>query len=78
MERKDKQNYYLDIAEAVVTRGTCLRRNFGAIIVKQVSYSIMTPSLEMKDMRGMSAIVGMNLVGIIRYVGITGRKIFGQ
>ncbi|MBE7018324.1 MAG: cytidine deaminase [Ruminococcaceae bacterium] len=34
MERKDKQNYYLDIAEAVVTRGTCLRRNFGAIIVK--------------------------------------------
>ena len=34
MERKDKQNYYLDIAESVVTRGTCLRRNFGAIIVK--------------------------------------------
>ena len=34
MERRDKQNYYLDIAEAVVTRGTCLRRNFGAIIVK--------------------------------------------
>ena len=34
MERRDKQNYYLDIAETVVTRGTCLRRNFGAIIVK--------------------------------------------
>lgn len=34
MERRDKQNYYLDIAESVVTRGTCLRRNFGAIIVK--------------------------------------------
>lgn len=34
MERRDKQNYYLDIAEAVITRGTCLRRNFGAIIVK--------------------------------------------
>ncbi len=34
MERRDKINYYLDIAEAVVARGTCLRRNFGAIIVK--------------------------------------------
>lgn len=34
MERRDKINYYLDIAETVLTRGTCLRRNFGAIIVK--------------------------------------------
>ena len=34
MIRRDKINYYLDIAEAVATRGTCLRRNFGAIIVK--------------------------------------------
>jgi dCMP deaminase len=34
MERIDKTNYYLDIAESVVERGTCLRRNFGAIIVK--------------------------------------------
>jgi dCMP deaminase len=33
-ERRDKQNYYLDIAETVLERGTCLRRNFGAIIVK--------------------------------------------
>ncbi len=32
--RRDKINYYLDIAEAVLGRGTCLRRNFGAIIVK--------------------------------------------
>lgn len=31
--RKDKINYYLDIAEQVLERGTCLRRNFGAIIV---------------------------------------------
>lgn len=31
--RKDKNNYYLDIAESVLGRGTCLRRNFGAIIV---------------------------------------------
>ena len=34
MDRRDKQNYYLDIAETVLERGTCLRRNFGAIIVK--------------------------------------------
>ena len=33
MERLDKINYYLDIAETVSKRGTCLRRNFGAIIV---------------------------------------------
>ena len=31
--RIDKDNYYLDIAEKVLERGTCLRRNFGAIIV---------------------------------------------
>ena len=34
MTRRDTENYYLDIAEAVASRGTCLRRNFGAIIVK--------------------------------------------
>lgn len=33
MTRIDKKNYYLDIAETVLERGTCLRRNFGAIIV---------------------------------------------
>ena len=32
--RRDKINYYLDIAETVIERGTCLRRNYGAIIVK--------------------------------------------
>lgn len=34
MIRTDKENYYLDIAETVSERGTCLRRNFGAIIVQ--------------------------------------------
>ncbi|MEG1931823.1 MAG: cytidine deaminase, partial [Pygmaiobacter sp.] len=34
MSRRDKINYYLDIADAVSRRGTCLRRNYGAIIVK--------------------------------------------
>lgn len=33
MTRVDKNNYYLDIAQTVAERGTCLRRNFGAIIV---------------------------------------------
>ena len=32
MERRDKTNYYLDIAEAISGRSTCLRRKFGAII----------------------------------------------
>jgi len=32
-ERKDKVNYYLDIAETVLIRSTCRRRRYGAIIV---------------------------------------------
>lgn len=32
--RVDKINYYLNIAESVSERGTCLRKNFGCIIVK--------------------------------------------
>ena len=32
--RIDKFNYYLDIAESVLERSTCIRRNFGAIVVK--------------------------------------------
>ena len=34
MERVSKENYYLDIAQMVAERSTCLRRCFGAIIVK--------------------------------------------
>ncbi len=34
MERVSKINYYLDIAEAVSKRGTCTRKNYGCIIVK--------------------------------------------
>ncbi len=33
MTRPSKEEYYLSIAKAVCQRGTCLRRNFGAIIV---------------------------------------------
>lgn len=34
MDRKSKDNYYLDIADSVRERATCLRRTYGAIIVK--------------------------------------------
>lgn len=34
IERRDKINYYLDIAENISERCTCLRRHYGAIIVK--------------------------------------------
>ena len=34
MNRISKENYYLDIAQTVAERSTCLRRKFGAIIVK--------------------------------------------
>ncbi len=34
MQRLDKVNYYLDIAQTVAERSTCLRRCYGAILVK--------------------------------------------
>lgn len=34
MDRTSKHNYYLDIAQTVSERSTCIRRRFGAIIVK--------------------------------------------
>jgi len=34
MKRVDKHNYYLDIAEVMMERATCLRRNRGSVIVK--------------------------------------------
>lgn len=33
-ERRDKMNYYLDLAESVSQRCTCLRHHYGAVIVK--------------------------------------------
>jgi dCMP deaminase len=33
MARPSKIDYYLDMAETVEKRGTCLRRNYGAVIV---------------------------------------------
>ena len=37
MDRVSKHNYYLDIAQTVAERCTCLRKKFGAIIVKNDS-----------------------------------------
>ena len=34
MERRDKVNYYLALAETVSRRSTCLRKSYGAVIVK--------------------------------------------
>ena len=34
MKRIDKNNYYLDIAEVTLERATCIRRKWGAVIVK--------------------------------------------
>ncbi len=34
MARIDKENYYLDIAGTVLERSTCMRRQYGAIIVQ--------------------------------------------
>ncbi|MDD6799073.1 MAG: cytidine deaminase, partial [Firmicutes bacterium] len=34
MDRVNKINYYLDIAQTVSERSTCLRKRYGAIIVK--------------------------------------------
>lgn len=34
MKRLDKENYYLDIAKTVAERSTCLRRCYGAILVR--------------------------------------------
>lgn len=34
VERPSKVKYYLDIAAAVAARSTCLRRQYGAVIVK--------------------------------------------
>ena len=33
-KRKSKDNYYLDIADSVLGRSTCMRRKYGAIIVR--------------------------------------------
>jgi len=34
VERIDKVNYYLDIAQTVASRATCLRKKYGTVIVK--------------------------------------------
>lgn len=40
MKRIDKINYYLDMTEVALERSTCIRRNWGAIIVKRCFFDI--------------------------------------
>jgi dCMP deaminase len=35
MQRPDKERWFLNIAEQIALRSTCLRRNFGAVIIKE-------------------------------------------
>lgn len=49
MERVSKIQYYLDIAGTVATRSTCMRRCFGAIIVK--NDSIVSTGLQRRAAR---------------------------
>ena len=38
MSRIDKENYYLDIADAVLERSTCLRRKYGVTCTEILEY----------------------------------------
>lgn len=39
MDRIDKENYYLDIAQTVQERSTCLRKRYGAILFETMKLS---------------------------------------
>ena len=56
MIRTDKENYYLDIAETVAERGTCLRRNFGASWVFPVESAMRSAVLFMQRQTQSSAL----------------------
>lgn len=47
--RRDKVNYYLDLAEIVSQRGTCLRRRYGAVIVKMMRWYRLAMSVPQED-----------------------------
>ncbi len=47
MVERDKINYYLDMAKTVLERATCLRRKFGAIIVK--NNETIQPAMERQE-----------------------------
>ena len=49
--RRDKINYYLDLAEVVSQRCTCLRRHYGAVIVKDDEVNAII-SASRRDMLG--------------------------
>lgn len=47
--RRDKVNYYLDLAEIVSQRGTCLRRRYGAVIVKMMRWYLLAMLVPRED-----------------------------
>ena len=47
--RRDKVNYYLDLAEIVSQRGTCLRRRYGAVIEKMMRWYLLAMSVPRED-----------------------------
>ena len=53
-ERRDKINYYLDLAEIVAQRCTCLRHHYGAVIVDDAGFTVVNVS----DHRGYPNVKG--------------------
>ena len=59
MERRDKVNYFLDLAEMVSQRSTCLRKHYGAVIVNNdevISTGYVAPRADGKLFRYRSAV----------------------
>ncbi|WP_331476631.1 hypothetical protein [Terrisporobacter mayombei] len=46
MARRDRINYYVDLADVVSKRFTCLRRHYGAVIVKNDEMPIFVKVVE--------------------------------
>ena len=60
-QRRSKINYYLDIAETVTRRGTCLRKNFGAVIVKDLAAKLnIKPNRLIADLMGLKILASIN------------------
>ena len=55
MERKTFDDYYLDIAKSVAKRSSCLRRQYGAVIVKNnriISTGYNGAAITVADIKG--------------------------
>ena len=68
MERIDKINYYLDIAEVVSSRGTCLRRNYGAIIVKDDEIISVSFDVSVEKKPTTTNIIAIAINGLLSFI----------